>query len=377
MNLRRMYALMVKEWIHIIRDWRSLVITIITPILLVGLFGYALTLDVDHIPLIVWDQSKTPVSRDFISHFNGSSYFNIAKQDASGYGDIQQAIDSRRALGGIIIPENFDRSIFQNEWPSVQLIVDGSDANTTTIALGYADALTQKYWNHHLEASTPKGIASTPGVIPITHIWYNPNLDSHFTIIPGLIAVIMMVVSTLMTALAVSREWEQRTMFQLLSTPMQPSEFILGKLLPYFTLAMLDVILIMVVGHYLFGVPIYGNLLLVLFTAAIFCMGSLCLGLLISSFARNQLLATQLAMLLTFIPSFLLSGFFTPIDSMPYPIQLLTYFVPARYFVTSIRAIFLKGVGIEALYTEVLILCLFTLALLLLTVRTIQKRRIS
>lgn len=376
MTLQRIAALTRKEWLHITRDWRSLVMAICAPMLLVGLFGYALKLDVENIPLIIWDQSKSSASRELISQFSITPHFDVIDQSTQSYGEINHAIDSRSAFGVLVIPEDFHQHTLRGERTDVQLIADGSDANTATIALGYAEAILQNYWNRHLMTHpTLTGKFRRAIIEPVTHIWYNPNLDSHYTIIPGLIAVIMMVISTLMTALAVAREWEQKTMYQLLSTPMQPLEFILGKLMPYFTLAMLDVVLIMLIGVYLFGVPIRGNIILVLFVAAIFCTGSLCLGLLISGFAKNQMLATQLAMLSTFIPSFLLSGFFTPIASMPYPIQLITYLVPARYFVTALRGIFLKGVGLEVLYPEVAILTLFTIVLLLLTLQTLKTKQ--
>lgn len=375
MKFQRIVALIQKECLHIVRDWRSLVMAICAPILLVGLFGYALTLDVENVPIIVWDQSHTPASRELVSRFSASPYFSVVTFAVDDYADVNRALNARTAFGALVIPRDFSQHIFQGKEIDIQFITDGSDANTATIALGLADALIYNYWKEKLHNAI--GQPRHAWVEPITHVWYNPNLDSHYMIIPGLIAVIMMVVSTLMTALAVSREWEQKTIDQLHATPMRSFEFILGKLAPYFFLAMLDVVLIMVLGVFVFGVPIRGNILLVVFVAAIFCMGSLFLGLWISSFARNQMLATQLAMLSTFIPSFLLSGFFTPIASMPYAIQLLTYLVPARYFVTSLRAIFLKGVGIEVLYKEIAILTMFTLVLMFLTLHTLNKRQVA
>lgn len=378
MKVQRILALARKEWIHIFRDWRSLVMALCAPLLLVILFGYALKLDVESVTMILWDQSDTPDSREFASRFQASHYFTVAKVQATSYQEIQSALDHRTAIAALIIPSHFERRLQNRRENDVQLIVDGSDANTATIAIGYVEALVQQY-NHDLVVTHTTSQTGQPlknGSSLNSHIWYNPNLISQHTIVPGLIAVIMMVISTLMTSLAVAREWDQGSMAQLISTPMQANEFIIGKLTPYFTLAMLDMLMVVLVGRFIFDVPVKGSVLLVIVMSAIFCSGSLFLGLLISSYARNQLLATQLAMICTFVPSFLLSGFFTPIASMPKVIQFITYFVPARYFITLLRGIFLKGVGLTALWPEALILLSFTIGLALLTVRTIKNQQV-
>lgn len=367
---------MHKECIHIIRNWRSLVMAICTPMLLLILFGYALTLDVDQVPLVILDESNTPTSRDLVSRFSASPYFSLTPS-VHRYEELNDAINRRSALVGLVIPHDFANRVETHEKVGLQLIADGTDANTATIAMGYADAIAANYAAdlltkraHALGMTEP-----TSNIALDTRIWYNPNLESRNTIVPGLMAVIMMVISALMTALAVSREWEQGTMLQLLSTPMRSSEFLIGKLFPYFALTMFDVLLIVLTGEFLFGVPLKGSLLLLFLMAAIFCTGSLCIGLLISSFAKNQLVATQLAMVATFLPSFLLSGFYNPISSMPYPIQLITYLVPARYFISLLRGIYLKGVGLETLYPEAAILSLFTLVLVFVTLATLRPRQ--
>jgi ABC-2 type transport system permease protein len=374
-----MLALARKEWIHILRDWRSLVMALCAPLLLVILFGYALKLDVESVTLIVWDQSETPESRELISRFQASPYFTVQRMQAASYPEIQSALDHRRALAALVIPTKFDKRLQTRQAGNdVQLLVDGSDANTATIAIGYVEALVQQY-NHDLVISSSPFQTKKPSSNKTpslnSHIWYNPNLNSQHTIVPGLIAVIMMVISTLMTSLAVAREWDQGSMAQLISTPMKAGEFIIGKLAPYFALSMIDMFMVVLVGLIFFDVPLKGSVWLVILMSAIFCSGSLFLGLLISSYAKNQLLATQLAMICTFVPSFLLSGFFTPISSMPRAIQLITYFVPARYFITLLRGIFLKGVGLSALWPEALILTTFTIGLALLTVRTLKNQR--
>lgn len=377
MRAQRIFALGRKEWIHIFRDWRSLVMALCAPLLLVILFGYALKLDVDSVTLVVWDQSETPKSRDLVSRFDASHYFTVYPRQAKSYEDVQSTLDHRQALAALIIPSQFEKQLRTNQPSDVQLLVDGSDANTATIAIGYVEALIQQYNRELIVTHTTwQGMKSPEnGSALNSQVWYNPNLNSQHTIVPGLIAVIMMVISTLLTSLAVAREWDQGSMAQLISTPMQAGEFIIGKLTPYFTLAMLDMLMVVMVGRWFFGVPLKGSILLVIIMSAVFCLGSLFLGLLISSYARNQMLATQLAMICTFVPSFLLSGFFTPISSMPKAIQLITYLVPARYFITLLRGIFLKGVGLTALWPEAAILTGFTVGLALLTVRTIRKQQ--
>lgn len=377
-SLQRILALARKEWIHIFRDWRSLVMALCAPLLLVLLFGYALNLDVVSVPVIVWDQSNTPDSRDLLSRFQASSYFTVNPIQAANYHDVHNALDHRKALAALVIPIQFDKRMQNGRKSNVQLIVDGSDANTATIAMGYVEALVQEY-NHDLVVKDrnrqtlkkPLKMASSLNA----HVWYNPSLNSQNTIIPGLIAVIMMVISTLMTSLAVAREWDQGSMAQLNSTPMQADEFIIGKLAPYFTLAMLDMLMVVLVGRYFYDVPLKGSVWLVIVISAIFCSGSLFMGLLISTFAKSQLLATQLAMIGTFVPSFLLSGFFTPIASMPKAIQFMTYFVPARYFITLLRGIFLKGLGLSALWPEAMILLAFTIGLAILTIGIVKKQQ--
>jgi ABC-2 type transport system permease protein len=243
----------------------------------------------------------------------------------------------------------------------VQLIVDGSDANTATIAMGYADIVAQTYSQdvamHEIRQSG--GQVFQPPLELRPRVWFNADMKSKNAIVPGLIAVIMMVIAALLTSLTVAREWDRGTMEQLISTPVQGPELILGKLLPYFALGMFDVVLAVLMGKFLFHVPLRGNVALLFGMTAIFLSGALSLGLVISIMTRSQLLASQLAMILTFLPAYLLSGFITPIHNMPQVLQWLTYVVPARYFVALLRAIYLKGVGLEILAVEAGLLTLF------------------
>ena len=365
MNALRVKAVARKEFLHILRDPRSLGMAIAIPMLLLLLFGYALTLDVNNVPLVVWDQSGSQASREFIRRFTGSAYFSLRAQ-AGSYREIERAIDMREALAALIVPSDFAGRLESHRPAQVQMIVDGSDSNTATIAMGYADLVVQGY-SQEVRRVRPR-LELRP------RVWFNASMESKNYIIPGLIAVIMMVIAALLTSLTVAREWERGTMEQLISTPIQGRELILGKLLPYFLIGMLDVLLAVVMGQFLFRVPLRGSVALLFAVAAVFLAGALSLGILISIVTKSQLLASQLAMVLTFLPSFLLSGFMYAIGNMPQPLQVLTRLIPARYFVALLKGIYLKGVGLKILAGEAGLLVLFSVAMVALANRKFQKR---
>jgi len=338
MRLYRIFAIAKKEWVHILRDWRSLLLTLGTPVFLLVLFAYALTLDVDHVPMVLMDQSQTQESRDLASKFVDSKYFHIV-QKTDNYKDLERAIMEGSAVIGLVIPEKGPEK--------VQVIVDGSDSNTATIALGYADAIIGK-------------MAKGKRALDVrTRVWYNPDMESKYTIVPGLIGVIMMVVASLMTSLTIAREWETGTMETLITTPVLPIELIIGKMLPYFVIGLVDVIVVIAIGEFVFQVPLQGSLALLFAFTTIFLIGALSLGMLISIITKNQLLASQLATVLTFLPSFLLSGFLSSIANMPVAIQYFTYLVPARYLINFLRSIYMKGESFSQFYFEALFLSLF------------------
>jgi len=360
MNLRRVWAITRKEFIHIIRDPRSLGMAIAIPMLLLVLFGYALTLDVDNVPMVIWDQSDTVQSRDFISHFQGSEYFSIRKY-ITDYKAVDKAINSGQALAVLIIPKDFAQLLEAGRKTPVQLIVDGSDSNTATIIMSYVRSVTQGYSAQilldQINQLTGKAVPEPVDFQP--RVWFNPDMESKNYIIPGLIAVIMMVIAALLTSLTVAREWERGSMEQLIATPIKGHELITGKLLPYFVIGLFDVLLAVLMGEFLFDVPLRGSVALLFVMAAIFLAGALSLGMLISIVTKSQLLASQLAMVLTFLPSFLLSGFMYAISNMPKAIQIITFAIPARYFVALLKAIYLKGIGLEIIAGEALLLTVF------------------
>jgi ABC-2 type transport system permease protein len=371
----RVWAVARKEFIHVIRDPRSLGMGIAIPMLLLLLFGYALTLDVDNVPLVVWDQSESPASRQLVSGFLGSRYF-LLRSYVHNYPEVEQAVDSGRALMALIIPRDFSGRIESGRLAPVQIIADGSDSNTATIAMGYADVVALAY-SQGVAVNTLRRTGGRMIQTPVDlrpRVWFNADMESKNYIIPGLIAVIMMVIAALLTSLTVAREWESGTMEQLISTPLKGSELILGKLLPYFAIGMLDVLLAVVMGQFLFRVPLSGNVALLFAMAAIFLAGALSLGMVISIVTKSQLLASQLAMVLTFLPSFLLSGFMYAIGNMPHAIQLVTYLIPARYFVALLKGIYLKGIGLEILALEAGLLTVFGAAMVLFANLKFKKK---
>jgi len=371
----RLWAVARKEFIHIFRDPRSLAMAVAIPLLQLLLFGYALTLDVDNVPLVVWDQSESQASRELVSRFDGSRYFSLRLQ-ARNYGEIERAIDSGQALVALVIPRDFARRIESASSAAVQLIVDGSDSNTATIAIGYAELLTQTY-SQEVALQKIRRLGGQPMRKPLdlrARAWFNVEMQSKNFIIPGLIAVIMNVIAALLTSLTVAREWESGTMEQLISTPVRGPELILGKLLPYFSIGMFDVLLAVLMGKFLFQVPLRGNVALVFSTAAIFLTGVLSLGILISIVTKSQLLSSQVAMIVTYLPALLLSGLVFAITNMPKPLQLITYLIPARYFVKLLRGIYLKGLGLELLALEAALLTVFGVVVLVLANAKFKKK---
>jgi ABC-2 type transport system permease protein len=374
MNLRRLWAVARKETLHIVRDPRALGVSIALPMLLLMLFGYALTLDVDHVPFVLWDQSGTAASRDLTSRFTGSPYFTLAGA-AGGYGEIREALDHNRALMALVVPTDYGRDTAAGRPTQVQVIVDGSDANTATIVLNYAEAIVQTASKElGVRVAMSRGLA--PPLEPVdlrARFWFNSDMVSMYFIVPGLIAVIMMLISALLTSLTVAREWETGTMEQLISTPVRGSELVVGKLLPYVALGSLDMVLAVAAGRWLFEVPLRGSLLVLGLMSLVYLVGALSLGLFISIATRTQLLASQVAFVATFLPAFLLSGFMFDIANLPRALQVVTYAVPARYFIVLLRGVYLKGVGPGDLHLEGIFLLVFSVLMVGLSILRFKK----
>jgi len=374
MNLRRTRAIFQKEFRHIVRDARSLIMALGLPLLLLLLFGYALDLDVDRIPTLVFDADQSASSRALIQEFEGSRFFTIGFADS--YARIEQGIDRNKVLLGIAIPRNYAKQVAAGEKAEVQFLLDGSDSNTASIALGYAETVVRTY-GFKLRSNGENRGAGLKINVPVdarVRTVYNPTLESKHYIVPGLIAVILMIISSLLTSLTIAREWEMGTMEQLMSTPVRPAEIVLGKMLAFFLVGTFDIAISVLVGIYVFHVPFRGSVLLLAGSASVFLSGALFWGIFLSAVAKSQLMAYQLGMLSSFLPSFLLSGFIYSVDNMPPAIQVITRFLPATYFVTILKAIFLKGVGLEALWPQVMFLALFSVLVFFFATRKLKQK---
>ncbi len=375
MKLQRIRAVARKEFLHVLRDPRSLIMGLALPMLLLFMFGYALTLDVDRVPLVIWDQSATPESRALVDRFTGSRYFALGGS-ADNYRTIERAIDNRDALMALVVPSGFARDLEANRPVAVQLLVDGSDSNTATIALGYAEYIFAGYAREvRLEELQRRGGRTLrPPLAVEPRVWFNADMLSRNAIVPGLIAVIMMVIAALLTSLTVAREWESGTMEQLIATPLTGPELIVGKLVPYMCIGVFDLLLSVLIGRYVFEVPFRGAWPLLLGLSLLYLMVALSLGMLISIVGKSQFVSSQFAMMATLLPAFLLSGFVFPIENMPGALQMVTHIIPARYFVTILRGLYLKGVGPAVLWSEALLLALFGAVFLTMAVRKFRKK---
>jgi ABC-2 type transport system permease protein len=375
MSFRRYRAIAHKEFLHILRDTRSLMAALAIPLFLLLLFGYALTLDVDRIPTYIYDHDRTPQSRDLAERFRGSRYFQVLGY-VDGYGGIERAIDRNRILLGVVIPHEFAHKLEAGQVADVQLLLDGSDSNTAAIAMGYAQALTQMYaLELRTAAQNRKGAPRI--AVPVDariRVAYNEDVKSKNFIVPGLMAVILMMLSGMLTSLTIAREWESGTMEQLISTPVRPVELLLGKLSAYFAVGVVDVVITLVVGVGVFEVPLRGSVLLLGVTSCIFLFGALCWGIFLSAATRSQAMAYQLSMVTSFLPAFLLSGFIFSIENMPRVIQAVSYIVPARYFMAILRGIFLKGTGWGTLWFEILLLVVYAGVVFLLATRKMRLK---
>lgn len=373
LNFRRLAAVARKEFIHVMRDWRSLGLSIAIPIFLIALFGYALTMDLTDVPTAVWDQSRTPQSRELLSLFNGSAYFSVTHTVAS-YHQLRTLVDNGTVMVALVIPWDFAARAASGHRVTLQAIVDGADANNGSLAMGYLNAIGQIY-NRKLLVERMGRAAGRPAgaVVELApRAWYNPELRSRNVIIPGIIALVMVVIAAMLTSVTVAREWETGTMEQLISTPIRVPELVIGKVIPYFTIGLADVTLAVVIGRHIFGVPLRGSTGLLFAMASLFLTGALFLGLLLSIVLKSQVLANQIAIFSGYLPTLLLSGFVFGIHNMPTPIQVLTYIVPARYFITLLRGIYLKGIGLEILWLNALLLGVYALVMVTLALRKMK-----
>jgi ABC-2 type transport system permease protein len=375
MSYRRLRAVLIKELHHITRDFRSLGMALAVPVMMLLLYGYALSLDVDQVPTLVYDQDGTEASRELVKQFQGSRYFDIRGM-VDGYAPIERAIDSNRILMGVVIPREYSKNLSAGREAPVQILLDGSDSNTASIVLGYAETVTRGY-SLQVRAQMQNRRGGERGAAPVDarlRVWYNNSLESKNYVVPGLIAVILQIIAALLTSLTIAREWEMGTMEQLLSTPLRPAEMVLGKMLAYFAVGVVDALMAVLVGIFVFGVPLRGSVWLMSLSLAVFLVGVLLWGVFVSAISKTQLQAYQLGILSSFLPAFLLSGFVYEIQTMPPVIQAITRIIPARYVVTLMKGIFLKGVGLAVLGPELGFLLLYAAILFVLATRKVNQK---
>ncbi|HEY6952615.1 MAG TPA: ABC transporter permease [Bacteroidota bacterium] len=351
-----------KEFRQIRRDRRALGVLLLIPSMMLIMFGYALNFDVKHSNVAVYDEDNSKTSREFAQLFFTSEYFDYAHR-LTDLKTVNELVDGENVRAVIVIPSDFSHNIAEGKDVAVQIIVDGTNSNAATTVLGYVGAIIQQY-SLKVMATTFYRRGQQQVVRPIDlrpRIWYNPELRSAKFLVPGLIAFILMLTAVVSTSLAVVREWETGTVEQIIVSPAKPVELILGKTVPYTIIALIATVTILVAGYVLFDVQIKGSFLLLFVVTLVFLIGSLGLGLLISTIAGTQQVAFMIAVIATMLPTFILSGFVFPIRNMPPIIQAITYLIPARYFLVALRSIILKGAGLSAFWDQLLYLVAFAL----------------
>ena len=376
MKLRRLKAMAVKEVLQIWRDPRSLTIALLMPFTQMFLLGYGVTLDIKHIPVCTFDREASQNSQALLKRFEASQYFTITR-NVQSYSALVSAIDRADCKLGIVVPPDFSERLNDLGTTSVQAILDATDNNTANISYSYALAVVSGYSSDvQISWSSQQGrpLQLIQPMVVQARVWFNEDLDSRNFIIPGVVVVIMALVGAQLTSLTISREWERGTMELLISTPVKPSEVMCGKLIPYLVLGWIDAAFCLLIATQWFGVPFRGTILTLFLTTTLFLGVVLGIGYLISVLIRSQVGASQIALLVTMLPAQLLSGYVFPIDQMPILLQKLTYLVYARYYVTIIKAIFLKGADIPALLSPIMFLLVYSLAIVALAARAFRKK---
>lgn len=372
-SLVRIGAIAGKEWLQIRRDTRSLILSLIAPALLILLFGYALTVDVKNVGMAVYDQDRSTLSRRLLDEFSHTEYLRVHHYITS-YREADRLIDSEEIALAIVVPRGFEKRFKAGKSVDLQLIVDGSDSTSATVAMGYVKAILANF-NMDIKVSELKriGIAETKMPVEVkSRIWYNPELLSKNFIVPGLIVMVLSIISALIASLTISREWERGTMETLITTPVRAFELVFGKLVPYLFIGLFDVVITVLLGYLVFNVPIKGSFVELYMLALLFLTGTTSLGIMISSATRAQVLSVQVAMMATYLPSFMLSGFVFPIQNMPLIVQGITYLIPAKYLIVIIKGIALKGVGAALLWTQILFLAVFAFIVVIVSVRRLS-----
>jgi ABC-2 type transport system permease protein len=368
--------IIIKEFLQLKRDKRLFGIVFLAPILQLLFLGYAANLDLDNIKISVFDQDKSVTSRNFIELFESSGYFTVYSYTQS-YNQINDEINHSKVLLSIIIPDDFEKKIERKETSPLQLIFDGSDGNKTSIALGYVQEIITKFSKEiimNVSDKSGRKISVVGSVQPEIRVWYNPELKTRNFMIPSIAGLILLVITTILMAMAIVKEREIGTLEQIIVTPIKPYQLIIGKIIPFAILGFIDILLVNAVMVFWFGIVIKGNFIFLLFASLLFVLSTLGLGLFISTISKTQQQAMMVAQFGLMLPMIYLSGFAFPIESMPQWIQYITYLIPLRYFITILRGIILKGSGLIDLLPETIILFFIGIMILLLSALRFKKR---
>jgi len=371
----RLAALIRKEFIQILRDPRTLALILVMPIMQLFLLGYAATNDVRNVSMAVFDQDRGAAARQLLTAFRSADYFRI-DYDVDSEAELRSLIDSGKVRVGLIIPPDYSDKVQGGGSGKVAFILDGSDPTVAGTALAAAKLIGQAHATQitaeRLMRQGRSSALQTP-VEVLTQVWYNPDMISSYYMIPGVIAMILFALTSILTATAVVRERERGTIEQLIVTPIRPWELVVGKILPYVILAFVNMAEVLALGHFWFGVPVRGNLLLILALSGLFLLSSLGIGLLVSTIANTQQEA-MLVVWMTLLPAIFLSGFFFPVEAMPKVLQWISLLLPLRYYLVIIRSLMLKDIGVAALWPNVVALAIFGLALMTAASLRVRKR---
>ena len=374
MRLVSVKAVARKEFYHLMRDLRSLYLAFFIPLLLIFLFGYALSLDVDNVKTVVVDHDKTQLSRDFILKLNASSYFDVIHHLPHTHA-VTRYLDQGLAIMAITIPPGWTKDINADREAPIQVLLDGSDPNFAGLSRGYITSFVEEYNRDRLlDFLNRKGREEIkPPVDGRIRVWFNEELESRNFILPGIIAIIIMIVGAILTSLVIAREYENGTMETVRSLPIRGGEFLLGKAIPYFFIGLTDVLVAIFMGQVLFGVVMKSNFWLMVLASIIYLSVALSLGLLISVITKSQLVANQLAIIITYLPSLLLSNFVFPIGNMPKVLQIAAYIVPATYFIDILNGLYLRNLGLSHLWPSYLVLVAMFMALSTMTFAMLKR----
>lgn len=367
--MNKIIQFIVKEFLQFKRDPKMFGIILIAPVIQLIFLGYAANLDIDRVKIIVLDNDKTSTSREFVERFTASNYFSIVEY-ADNYNNITKSLDNGKAIAALVIPDDFEKKISRNETVKVQAIFDGSDGNSASISAGYMQFIVMRYSQNVISNfmnRSGKIISPVGNINAETRVWYNPTLKTRNYMVPGIVGLLLSIITLLLTSLAVVKEKEIGTMEQLVVTPLKPYQLIIGKLVPFILLGFVSVIIVLTAMRYIFDIPVKGSLAFLFVSTFLYILSTLGLGLFVSTISKTQQQAMMISIFAVMMPMVFLSGFAFPVENMPKIIQMISYIVPLKYFNTIIRGVILKGLGFADLWIESVVLFVMGLVILLLS----------